>query len=132
MLKQINVRTKERIEFVDVTSLVRNAVRDSNASRGLCVVYVPHTTAGVTINENTDPAVKEDIITKFQELVPLEGSYKHSEGNSPAHIMASMVGPSVTIIIESGKPILGTWQSVYFCEFDGPRTRNLLVKVLKE
>lgn len=118
--------------MVDITGEVRKVVRDSGIGRGMCYVYVPHTTAGVTINENTDPHVKDDILNQLSEMVPLHGKYKHGEGNAAAHIKASLVGPSEAIFVENGKLVLGAWQSIFLCEFDGPRNRNVLVKTVKE
>ncbi len=128
-MKTFTVNTSEQEELIDITADVQNIVEKSKVAEGLCAVFVPHTTAGVTINENADPAVKRDII-KGLEMVPVTG-YAHSEGNSPAHIKASIVGPSVTIIVRSGELLLGTWQGVYFAEFDGPRRRSVWVKVIK-
>jgi secondary thiamine-phosphate synthase enzyme len=114
---------------VDITSEVGRAIRECGVSDGLAVVFVSHTTAGVTINENADPAVRRDIIAHLEKAVPERGDYDHAEGNSPAHIKASMMGSSVTVIVSNGKPVLGTWQGIYLCEFDGPRTRNVFVEV---
>jgi secondary thiamine-phosphate synthase enzyme len=124
------VRTSSRMEFVDITSEIRLAISDSEVRDGLCFVYNPHTTAGLTINEGADPAVQEDIIGALQKIVPMNYPYRHMEGNSPAHIMASMMGSSVTVMIESGQPVLGTWQKIFFCEFDGARSRKVLWKIL--
>lgn len=130
VLSKINVKTSSRFEFVDITSQVGEAVRKSGVSEGLCCVYVSHTTAGVTINENADPAVPVDIIAGLDRIAPLSAGYKHAEGNSAAHIKTSLVGPSITLIIEGGRLILGTWQSIFFCEFDGARNRTVHVKVV--
>ena len=115
--------------MIDITQEVRRIVKESGVLRGLCHLYVPHTTAAVTINENTDPNVKLDILAKLEKTVPTSGSYLHAEGNAAAHIKASLVGPSQTIFVENGKLVLGTWQAIFFCEFDGPRSRSVLVKV---
>lgn len=115
---------------MDVTSLVRQTVAESGVIDGICVVYVPHTTCGITINEHADPDVVTDIVSKLEELVPRNGRYAHIEGNSDAHIKASLVGNSQTIIIQGGKLLLGTWQGVFLCEFDGPRKRNVFIKVI--
>lgn len=131
-MKQLNVKTSQQGEMVDITGDVRKVVRDSGIGRGLCYVYVPHTTAGVTINENTDPHVKDDILNQLAKMVPLKGEYKHGEGNAAAHIKASIVGPSEVVFVENGKLVLGAWQSIFLCEFDGPRSRNVLVKVVQE
>lgn len=131
-MKQLNIKTSQQVEMIDITGDVRKVVRDSATARGVCYVYVPHTSAGVTINENTDPHVKEDILNQLSKLAPQKGEYKHGEGNAAAHIKASMVGPSEVVFVESGKLVLGAWQSIFLCEFDGPRSRNVLVKVVKE
>lgn len=131
MLKKIEVNTSRRVEFVDLTSIVRQTVTESGIKNGICVVYVPHTTCGVTINEHADPDVVADIIEKLGELVPRNGRYAHVEGNSDAHIKASIVGCSQTIIIQDGKLLLGTWQGIFLCEFDGPRRRNVYIKVVE-
>ncbi|MFH1753923.1 MAG: secondary thiamine-phosphate synthase enzyme YjbQ [Candidatus Omnitrophota bacterium] len=127
-MKTFNVKTQKRQELIDITRQVRDIVAKEGVEDGLCLVFVPHTTAGVTINENADPSVRSDII-KGLEMVP-EGGYDHSEGNSPAHIKASIVGSSVYIIIKDGEPKLGTWQGIYFAEFDGPRHRSVWVKTV--
>jgi secondary thiamine-phosphate synthase enzyme len=116
---------------VDITGAVTRAIADSGVTDGLAVVFVPHTTAGVTINENADPCVRQDIIGHLNHVVPENEDYTHCEGNSPAHIKASMMGSSVTIIVANGRPVLGTWQGVYLAEFDGPRTRSVFVEVRK-
>jgi secondary thiamine-phosphate synthase enzyme len=129
-MKTLEIRTRLREEIVDLTSAVQGVVASSGAKDGLCVVFVPHTTAGVTINENADPDVRADILTALRRAVPDNIPFAHSEGNSPAHIKASLIGSSVTVIIADGKLRLGTWQGVQFCEFDGPRSRKLYVQVL--
>jgi secondary thiamine-phosphate synthase enzyme len=123
------VSTKGRTELVDITSRVQDAVRERGVLDGLCLVYVPHTTAGVTINENADPSVRQDIITELNKMVPFEDNYKHMEGNAAAHIKASLVGSSETILVEAGRLQLGTWQGIFFCEFDGPRNRRALIRI---
>ncbi|ODN30636.1 secondary thiamine-phosphate synthase enzyme YjbQ [Fervidobacterium thailandense] len=130
MLKKFEVNTARRVEFVDITSLVRQAVVESGVGNGICVVYVPHTTCGITINEHADPDVVADIVNRLGELVPKNGKYAHVEGNSDAHIKASLVGSSQTIIIQDGKLLLGIWQGVFLCEFDGPRRRNVFIKII--
>ncbi len=130
MLGKITVRTRRRNEFVDITDEVRNFVRRSGVESGILVVYVPHTTAGVTINEGADPSVRTDIIAYLNDYVPESRQYRHLEGNSDSHIKASLVGSSVNLIVEDGDVILGTWQSIFFCEFDGPRTRTVYMKVI--
>ena len=131
MLKQFSVRTNNRCEMIDITGQVRSILRDSGYQSGVCQVYVPHTTAGVTINENADPDVPRDILTTLERLVPLHGNYRHSEGNSDAHVKASLIGASQTVFFENGNLILGTWQSLFFCEFDGPRNRSVFVKLTR-
>ncbi len=128
-LKTITVRTDDPQQMVDITHTARLVVRESGVTRGTCQVFVPHTTAAVTINENTDPNVKLDLLNILESVVPSKGKYLHSEGNAHAHAKASLIGPTVTIFIESGQLVLGTWQSIYLCEFDGPRTRNVLFRV---
>ncbi len=129
-MEEVRISTSKRSELIDVTSRVRSAVAASGADAGICIVYVPHTTAGVTINEGADPAVRRDIVMELDKLVPLEDGYAHLEGNSAAHIKATLTGLSVTLPVAGGQPLLGTWQSVYFCEFDGPRSRRLLISVV--
>ena len=131
MMRTEQVTTRVRNEMIDITPTVARIVRESGVRDGLCVVFVPHTTAAVTINENADPDVKHDLLKKLADLVPQQESYyRHNEGNSDAHLKTSFVGPSVTVIIEGGRLLLGTWQGIQFCEFDGPRTRSVYVKVL--
>ncbi len=129
MLKQISVPTNTRSEFVDITDRVQEAVRRSGITDGLCYVYVPHTTAGFTINENTDPNVRKDILTELEKRIPWQDNYSHTEGNAAAHIKASLMGFSQTIFVENRMLVLGTWQGIFFCEFDGPRQRKVLVRV---
>ena len=128
----IQVKTGTRIEMIDITSQVRGAVSASGVMDGLCVVYVPHTTAGITINEGADPAVCTDITRKLNELVPPNDRYRHMEGNADSHVKVSLMGSSVTVIVENGRLVLGTWQKIFFCEFDGPRSRKVYVKTLKD
>ena len=126
------VRTSNRSEMLDVTDRVRRVVRAANLTDGFAIVYVPHTTAAVTINENADPDVRHDILLKLDALIPKdEAYYLHDEGNSDSHVKASLVGNSVTVLVERGRLVLGRWQGVYFCEFDGPREREMMVKVVK-
>ncbi|NLJ84063.1 MAG: YjbQ family protein [Halanaerobiaceae bacterium] len=129
MLKKINVRTKSQTEFVDITREIRQIVKESGISDGLVTVFIPHTTAAVTINENADPDVVSDIIMEINKIIPFHDSYKHFEGNSAAHIKSSLFGVSESIIIADGELLLGTWQGIYFCEFDGPRHRKVFVKI---
>jgi secondary thiamine-phosphate synthase enzyme len=126
----LEVRTKQRNELVDVTGKVRTAVGQSGVADGLCCLYVPHTTAAVCINEAADSTVSRDIQDYLSRLVPERGDYRHLEGNSDAHIKSALVGPTQTVPIHAGKLVLGTWQGIFFCEFDGPRTRRLHVKVV--
>jgi len=128
-VKTISIPTKSRCCFVDITSEVVRAIQESSVREGLAIVFVPHTTAAVTINENADPSVRRDVLDHLSRAVPDSASYDHEEGNSPAHIKASMMGSSVTVIVSGGRPVLGTWQGVYLCEFDGPRTRNVFIEV---
>jgi secondary thiamine-phosphate synthase enzyme len=128
-MKEIRVSTRGRTELVDITGEVQKAVSDIGVRDGTCHVYVPHTTAGVTINENADPSVREDILMELNKVVPFQDNYKHLEGNAAAHIKATIVGASEMILVEGGRLLLGTWQGIFFCEFDGPRSRRVLVKV---
>lgn len=127
---EITIQTTKTTEMVNVTAEIQSQVSQAGVKNGLAVVYVPHTTAGVTINEGADSSVKEDIVDTLNEIVPWDKVYGHAEGNSPAHIKASLIGSSVTVILEGGRMQLGQWQSIFFCEFDGPRRRRLAVKVL--
>lgn len=132
MLSDINIKTRSQIEFIDITSQVQGVIDKSGIKEGVCYVYVPHTTAAVTINENADPDVIRDIITKLNEIVPLNGNYRHTEGNSAAHINASIFGASETVFIKDRRLVLGTWQSIFFCEFDGPRSRKAFIKLITQ
>jgi secondary thiamine-phosphate synthase enzyme len=127
----IKVKTKAKTELIDITSEIQGLVRSSGLDEGFCMLYVPHTTAAVTINESADPSVKTDILMILNKIVPWEAGYRHLEGNSPAHIKTTIVGASELISIEKGNLVLGTWQGIFFCEFDGPRTRKLHVKFIK-
>ncbi len=129
MTREIAISTCAKKELVNVTSEIEKAVRNSGIEEGTCYVFVPHTTAGIIINEGADPSVKRDILSQLDKIAPSRGSYEHLEGNSPAHIKASIVGTCETIIVENGKLLLGTWQSLYLCEFDGPRHRRILVRI---
>ena len=124
-MKTLSISTARRTQLVDVTDHVRALVREQGAAAGTVTVFVPHTTAGVTINENADPAVASDMAAALDRLVPWDADYRHAEGNSAAHLKASLMGSSVTIPVEDGRLALGTWQAVYFCEFDGPRARRV-------
>ena len=127
-MRIIEVKTQAREELVDITARVREEIVSSGVKGGICYVYVPHTTAAVTINENADPSVKEDILMTLRKIVPDSLPYSHSEGNSPAHVKACLVGSLVNIIIDEGQLSLGTWQGIFFCEFDGPRSRRVFIK----
>lgn len=129
MPASINVKTRSRTEMVDITAAVQKEIVNSGVEEGVCLIYMPHTTAGLTINEGADPAVCEDILDKLDEMVPPDAGYRHMEGNSDSHIKASIMGSSVSVIVEKGRLVLGTWQKIFFCEFDGPRSRRVYVKV---
>ncbi len=131
MIQTFHVRTSSQTEFVDITRSVQEAVKKTGVEDGICTIFVPHTTAGVTINENADPSVVRDIIMELNKIVPFKDTYRHTEGNAPAHIKASLIGCSEIVFVESGKLVLGTWQGIFFCEFDGPRNRKVHVKVTK-
>ena len=126
------INTQAHTAFYDITREIENAVRTSGVKDGLVTVYVPHTTAALTINENADPDVKTDLITQLERMVPWENGYRHLEGNAAAHLKASMMGFSETVIIEGGRLLLGTWQSIYFTEFDGPRHRRYFIKIIAD
>ncbi len=130
MFKTITVQTEKRSQMLDITSAVRDAARESGVREGVITLFVPHTSAGVTINENSGPGGQRDIIQKLNAVFPQDDDYRHSEGNSDAHVKTSLVGPSLQVIIHEGQPVLGTWQGIYFCEFDGPRTRKCHFQVL--
>ncbi len=127
----LTVKTRSRTELIDITSDVSQLVRKSGIEAGLCLLYVPHTTAAVTINESADPSVKSDILMILNQIVPWEAKYRHMEGNSPAHVKSTMVGASELVAVENGSPVLGTWQGIFFCEFDGPRNRKIHVRILR-
>ena len=126
-MHQFSVKTHSSVEFVDITDRVHSALAQGTVRDDACVVFVPHTTAGVTINENADPAVVRDIIKELGKIVPLDDSYEHGEGNSAAHVKASLMGFSLVVPVEAGRLALGRWQAIYLCEFDGPRTRKVFV-----
>ncbi|MBR5070585.1 MAG: secondary thiamine-phosphate synthase enzyme YjbQ [Oscillospiraceae bacterium] len=125
----LDIRTNAHTEFLNVTARIQQAVSESGVRDGICTLFVPHTTAAVTINENADPDVVRDLKAELEKIVPWEDGYHHYEGNSAAHLKSSMIGFSQQIIIEDGRLVLGTWQGIYFCEFDGPRNRKLKVKI---
>ena len=131
MLKELIVQTNSQTEFVLVDRQIDAVVKESGIKKGLCVLWVPHTTAAVTINENADPSVVRDILHETNKIIPFSDGYHHMEGNSAAHIKSSLFGPSLNLIVADGHLVLGTWQSIYFCEFDGPRHRHLFVKVVE-
>ncbi len=130
MLKEITIQTSTHTQILDITTQVQKVVGESGIAEGLCCVFVPHTTAGVTINENADPSVKHDIIMELNKVIPFNDNYSHLEGNSAAHIKASIIGSSVNVPVKNNNLLLGTWQGICFCEFDGPRTRHLFVKII--
>ena len=130
MLQQYNIQTDAE-GFTEITATVEQALRQSGVQDGLCVVYCPHTTAGITINENADPDVVRDMLLGISRAFPSLPEFRHAEGNSPAHLKASAIGSSVTVIVKDGRLVLGTWQGIYFCEFDGPRSRRFFVKVVE-
>lgn len=131
-LFEISVVSKRKTEFIDISKTAQEIVKKEGIDDGICVLFVPHTTAAITVNENADPDVIRDINYKLNKIVPFDDGYLHKEGNSDAHIKASLVGNSITLMIHDGKIILGTWQGIYFCEFDGPRERKVFIKVLHE
>ncbi len=131
MIRTFQVKSSGRTEFIDITHPVEETVQASGVKNGVCFVFTPHTTAAVTINENADPSVTQDILRMLNKVIPFEGPYQHIEGNSSAHIKSSLFGCSKTVFVESGKLVLGTWQGIFFCEFDGPRNRKVYVKVVK-
>lgn len=128
MLEEINLNTSRKNELVEITSAIQKAIAKNKIKEGFCQAFVPHTTAGITINENADPSVKKDILVKLDELVPAEDMYSHTEGNAPAHIKSSLMGHSLTLLIRDGRLVLGTWQGVFLAEFDGPRQRKVLLR----
>ena len=131
-MKTLRIRTARRTELWDITERVEAAVAESNIRSGLCVVYVPHTTAGVAVNEHADPDVARDVEGLFDRLVPHRGPYRHAEGNTDAHMKAILTGTSQTLLVENGRLALGTWQGIFLCEFDGPRERTVFVKILED
>ncbi len=131
MLKEITIQTNTQTQILDITSQVQKVLGESGIAEGLCCVFVPHTTAGVTINENADPSVKQDIVMELNKVIPFDDNYSHLEGNSAAHIKASIIGSSVNIPVKNNNLLLGTWQGICFCEFDGPRTRKYFVKIIE-
>ena len=130
MINTINVKTEKRNQLIDITSEIQNIVTKSGVIDGAVELFVPHTTAAVTINENADPDVETDVVKFLEKLIPQNSGFRHAEGNSDSHIKSSLVGPNQRVFISNGNLLLGTWQGIYFCEFDGPRTRKLHIKVL--
>jgi secondary thiamine-phosphate synthase enzyme len=132
MTQLFEVRTSTQTEFIDITRSVQEAVKKTGVKNGICIIFIPHTTAAVTINENADPSVIQDILMELNKIVPFKNQYQHMEGNSPAHVKSSLVGCSEIVFVESGEVALGTWQGIFFCEFDGPRNRKVHVKVIPD
>ena len=132
MLIKLNINTSEHTQMLDITDMIRKVVTESGVKDGICTVFVPHTTAAVTINKNADPDVVRDFTMEIDKIVPWEDGYYHMEGNSAAHLKSSMIGFSELMIIDDGRLVLGTWQGIYFCEFDGPRHRKVYVKIMGE
>jgi len=131
MIKQLRVKSSSRTELVDITAGVQRLVAESGVRQGICHVYVPHTTAAITINENSDPNVGLDILRELNKVIPFDDHYVHGEGNSAAHIKSSLIGVSKAVMVEEGRLGLGTWQAIFYCEFDGPRERRVYVKVME-
>lgn len=129
---ELSVRTNRRQEMIEITGLIQKAIQEKRVTSGVCHIFVPHTTCGVTINEHADPDVIQDILAVLDQLVPSSGNYKHLEGNSPAHVKTSLIGSSLTVMIADGRLRLGTWQGVFLCEFDGPRQRRVWVKIMPD
>jgi len=131
MFKVLDVKTSPRVEMIEITLKINSLLLGSGIKDGACLLFVPHTTAGVTINENADPSVEADIIHKLDSLIPAHSGYTHAEGNSDSHIKSSVVGQSINLIVDGGRIVLGTWQGIFFCEFDGPRNRKLYIKFIE-
>ncbi|RLL83988.1 hypothetical protein CN13_01425 [Petrotoga sp. HKA.pet.4.5] len=131
MIYTYSLKTHNREEMIDITSYIQQSAENSKIEEGILIVYVPHTTAAVTINENADPSVRKDITDFLRNKIPKSKEYAHLEGNADSHIKSTLVGPTLSLIIENGKLLLGTWQGIYFCEFDGPRNRNFIVKIIE-
>jgi secondary thiamine-phosphate synthase enzyme len=131
MIHTLEIKTTKSTELIEMTSAIQELASKYGPMDGVCLVYVPHTTAGVTINENADPSVKGDILMVLNKIIRSDEPYRHAEGNSPAHIKATLTGSTATMLVESGRLVLGTWQGIYFCEYDGPRRRQVKIKFLK-
>ncbi|HHW39938.1 MAG TPA: YjbQ family protein [Syntrophomonadaceae bacterium] len=129
---ELTVKTNRREEMIEITGVIQKALQEKGVANGICHIFVPHTTCGLTINEHADPDVVHDIIATLDKMVPFEGNYRHMEGNSPAHVKASLVGSSQTVMIAGGKLCLGTWQGIFLCEFDGPRQRRVWLKIMSD
>ena len=129
---QLSVKTHSKTEFVDITADIQKAIAGVDFTNGICMIYVPHTTAAVTINESADPSVKSDIIMVLNDIIPWDANYRHLEGNSAAHIKSTLVGASELVAVENNRLVLGTWQGIFFCEFDGPRSRKVQLKLLPQ
>ncbi|MCX5850284.1 MAG: secondary thiamine-phosphate synthase enzyme YjbQ [Deltaproteobacteria bacterium] len=129
-MKEISVETHSRVEMIDITAAVQKFIREEKIEEGICLVYTPHTTAAITINENADPDVPIDILAALDKAFPFTANYRHAEGNSAAHVKSSLVGASELVIIENGRLVLGTWQSIFFCEFDGSRSRKVFISII--
>jgi secondary thiamine-phosphate synthase enzyme len=130
-MKEVKVQTNSPSEMIDITSLVRAAINEQKVQNGICIIFTPHTTAAVTINENADPDVSRDVIFALEKAFPKNYQYRHKEGNSPAHVKSSLIGASEVVLIEGGQLVLGAWQSIFFCEFDGPRSRKVLISIIE-
>ena len=130
-MEKINLKTTSRTELIDITDKIQKSVSGSQVKDGVCFIFCPHTTAGLTINENADPSVKSDIVNALNKLIPHNANYTHAEGNADSHIKSSLIGSSLSIFIEDNQLALGTWQGIYFCEGDGPRTREVWVKIMR-
>jgi len=129
-MEKISVSTRKRTDFIEITGKIEEIIKIKNVKDGICFLFVPHTTCGLTINENADPSVRMDIMNKLEEIIPENDNYSHTEGNADSHIKSTIVGHSLTVFVENGSLQLGTWQGIYLCEFDGPRTRQVWVKIL--
>lgn len=132
MVRYINVKSRARTEFIDITDKVQEVLKETGIATGVCHLFVPHTTAAVTINEGADPSVQRDIQALLNRLIPFDGDYHHREGNSSAHIKSTIIGISQSVFIDEGRLVLGTWQSIFFCEFDGPRHRRVALKFISD